>query len=126
MFFSIRPILDKYPTEVSGGQKQRTAASRAIIANPNLIFADEPTGALDSKSAADLLESFCSLNEERKSTILMVTHDAFAASFCKRILFITDGEIYTEIYRGSKTRKEFFQKILDILAKLGGNMNDII
>ncbi|MBC1522056.1 ABC transporter ATP-binding protein [Listeria aquatica] len=124
--FSIRPILDKYPTEVSGGQKQRTAASRAIIANPNLIFADEPTGALDSKSAADLLESFCSLNEERKSTILMVTHDAFAASFCKRILFITDGEIYTEIYRGSKTRKEFFQKILDILAKLGGNMNDII
>ncbi|MEN2666349.1 ABC transporter ATP-binding protein [Listeria aquatica] len=124
--FSIRPILDKYPTEVSGGQKQRTAASRAIIANPNLIFADEPTGALDSKSATDLLESFCSLNEERKSTILMVTHDAFAASFCKRILFITDGEIYTEIYRGSKTRKEFFQKILDILAKLGGNMNDII
>ncbi|WP_439444009.1 ABC transporter ATP-binding protein [Listeria aquatica] len=124
--FSIRPILDKYPTEVSGGQKQRTAASRAIIANPNLIFADEPTGALDSKSAADLLESFCNLNEERKSTILMVTHDAFAASFCKRILFITDGEIYTEIYRGSKTRKEFFQKILDILAKLGGNMNDII
>lgn len=124
--FSIRSILDKYPTEVSGGQKQRTAASRAIIANPRLIFADEPTGALDSKSAADLLESLRDLNENEKATILMVTHDAFAASFCKRILFITDGEIYTEIYRGSKSRKEFFQKILDILAKLGGNVNDII
>ncbi|MHC5253017.1 ABC transporter ATP-binding protein [Listeria kieliensis] len=124
--FSIHSILDKYPTEVSGGQKQRTAASRAIIANPHLIFADEPTGALDSKSAADLLESLQDLNENEKATILMVTHDAFAASFCKRILFITDGEIYTEIYRGSKSRKEFFQKILDILAKLGGNVNDII
>ncbi|EUJ33501.1 hypothetical protein MFLO_03123 [Listeria floridensis FSL S10-1187] len=124
--FSIRSILDKYPNEISGGQKQRTAASRAIITNPNLIFADEPTGALDSKSAADLLESLRDLNETNNATIMMVTHDAFAASFCKRILFITDGEIYTEIYRGTKTRKEFFQKILDILAKLGGDMNDVI
>ncbi|MBC1231545.1 ABC transporter ATP-binding protein [Listeria booriae] len=124
--FGIRDILDKYPNEISGGQKQRTAASRAIIANPSLIFADEPTGALDSKSATDLLESLKDLNEREHSTIMMVTHDAFAASFCKRILFIKDGAIYTEIYRGTKTRKEFFQKILDVLAKLGGDMNDAI
>lgn len=124
--FGIREILDKYPNEISGGQKQRTAASRAIIANPSLIFADEPTGALDSKSATDLLESLKDLNEREHSTIMMVTHDAYAASFCKRILFIKDGAIYTEIYRGTKTRKEFFQKILDVLAKLGGDMNDAI
>lgn len=103
-----------------------TAASRAIITAPSLIFADEPTGALDSKSATNLLESLRDLNEQDKSTIMMVTHDAFAASFCKRILFIKDGELYTEIYRGTKTRKEFFQKILDVLAKLGGDSDDVI
>lgn len=124
--FHIRDILDKYPHEISGGQKQRTAASRAIIANPSLIFADEPTGALDSKSATDLLENLKELNEQAYSTIMMVTHDAYAASFCKRILFIKDGTLYTEIYRGTKTRKEFFQKILDVLAQLGGDMNDVI
>ncbi|PDD92095.1 bacitracin ABC transporter ATP-binding protein, partial [Listeria monocytogenes] len=84
------------------------------------------TGALDSKSATNLLESLRDLNEQDKSTIMMVTHDAFAASFCKRILFIKDGELYTEIYRGTKTRKEFFQKILDVLAKLGGDSDDVI
>ncbi|EAA0144679.1 ABC transporter ATP-binding protein [Listeria monocytogenes] len=124
--FDITEILDKYPSEISGGQKQRTAASRAIITSPSLIFADEPTGALDSKSATNLLESLRDLNEQDKSTIMMVTHDAFAASFCKRILFIKDGELYTEIYRGTKTRKEFFQKILDVLAKLGGDSDDVI
>lgn len=91
-----------------------------------MIFADEPTGALDSKSATNLLESLRDLNEQDKATIMMVTHDAFAASFCKRILFIKDGELYTEIYRGTKTRKEFFQKILDVLAKLGGDTDDVI
>ncbi|MBC1482807.1 ABC transporter ATP-binding protein [Listeria sp. FSL L7-1509] len=124
--FGITEILDKYPNEVSGGQKQRTAASRAIITSPSLIFADEPTGALDSKSASNLLESLRDLNEQDEATIMMVTHDAFAASFCKRILFIKDGELYTEIYRGSKTRKEFFQKILNVLAKLGGDTDDVI
>ncbi|MCI2530637.1 ABC transporter ATP-binding protein [Listeria monocytogenes] len=124
--FGITEILDKYPSKISGGQKQRTAASRAIITSPSLIFADEPTGALDSKSATNLLESLRDLNEQDKSTIMMVTHDAFAASFCKRILFIKDGELYTEIYRGTKTRKEFFQKILDVLAKLGGDSDDVI
>lgn len=124
--FHIRDILDKYPNEISGGQKQRTAASRAIIADPSLIFADEPTGALDSKSATDLLENLKRLNEQKYSTIMMVTHDAYAASFCKRILFIKDGTLYTEIYRGAQTRKEFFQKILDVLAQLGGDINDII
>ncbi|AHI56632.1 ABC transporter ATP-binding protein [Listeria ivanovii] len=124
--FGITDILDKYPNEISGGQKQRTAASRAIITTPSLIFADEPTGALDSKSATNLLESLKDLNEQDKATIMVVTHDAFAASFCKRILFIKDGELYTEIYRGSKSRKEFFQKILDVLAKLGGDTDDLI
>lgn len=124
--FGITDILDKYPSEVSGGQKQRTAASRAIVTSPSLIFADEPTGALDSKSATNLLESLRDLNEQDNATIMMVTHDAFAASFCKRILFIKDGELYTEIYRGSKSRKEFFQKILDVLAKLGGDADDVI
>lgn len=124
--FGIGDILDKYPNEISGGQKQRTAASRAIITNPSLIFADEPTGALDSKSATDLLKSLKELNEHENSTIMLVTHDSYVASFCKRILFIKDGATYTEIYRGTETRKEFFQKILDVLAKLGGDMNDII
>ncbi|WP_025852124.1 ABC transporter ATP-binding protein [Paenibacillus ehimensis] len=118
--FGIRDILDKYPYHISGGQKQRTAASRAIVANPSLILADEPTGALDSKSAASLLESLTLLNERHRSTIMMVTHDAFAASFCKRILFIKDGKMYAEIHKLQQSRQEFFQKILDVLASLGG------
>lgn len=118
--FSISEILDKYPYHISGGQKQRTAASRAIITNPTLILADEPTGALDSKSATSLLESLSQLNEQNNSTILIVTHDAFAASFCKRILFIKDGKIDAEIHKLQKTRKEFFQKLLDVLASYGG------
>ncbi|KGR85517.1 ABC transporter ATP-binding protein [Lysinibacillus odysseyi] len=118
--FGIEGILNKYPYHISGGQKQRTAASRAMVTKPSLILADEPTGALDSKSAVDLLESLTALNEQNHSTIMMVTHDAFAASFCKRILFIKDGGIYAEIQKMQNSRQEFFQKILDVLASLGG------
>ncbi|PKR82977.1 ABC transporter ATP-binding protein [Heyndrickxia camelliae] len=118
--FGIQEILDKYPYHISGGQKQRTAASRAMVTKPSLILADEPTGALDSKSATDLLESLTALNELNRSTIMMVTHDAFAASFCKRILFIKDGGIYAQIQKMQNSRQEFFQKIMDVLASLGG------
>lgn len=111
----ISDILNKFPYEVSGGQKQRIASARAIVTNPSLILADEPTGALDSKSARMLLESFEKLNEELKATILMVTHDAFTASFTKRILFIKDGKIYHELHRKEQTRKEFFEKILEVV-----------
>ncbi|MBQ0140734.1 MAG: ABC transporter ATP-binding protein [Kurthia sp.] len=124
--FGISELLHKYPYQISGGQKQRTAAARAIITKPTLILADEPTGALDSKSATDLLQSLSSLNEKNDSTIMMVTHDAYAASFCRRILFIQDGTLSKELYRGNKTRKQFFQEILDSLASMGGGMNDII
>lgn len=124
--FGIRQLLDKYPYQLSGGQKQRTAASRAIIARPSLLLADEPTGALDSKSATDLLESLKSLNEQDRATILMVTHDAFAASYCSRVLFIKDGVIFTEIVRGQTPRKTFFRKILDVLSVLGGGAGDVI
>lgn len=115
----IEKLLNKYPYEISGGEKQRTAAARAVINQPRLILADEPTGALDSKASADLLQCLSDLNEEQNSTILMVTHDAFAASYCKRILFIKDGVIFTELNRGA-SRKEFFNKILDVLSILGG------
>lgn len=122
----IRHLLDKYPYQLSGGQKQRTAASRAIIARPSLLLADEPTGALDSKSATDLLESLKTLNEQDRATILMVTHDAFAASYCSRVLFIKDGVIFTEIVKGQTPRKTFFRKILDVLSVLGGGAGDVI
>lgn len=124
--FGISSLLDKYPYQLSGGQKQRTAASRALVTNPKLIFADEPTGALDSKSASDLLTSLSNLNEEQETTIMMVTHDAYAASYCRRILFIKDGELSKELYRGTKSRKEFFQRILSELATLGGDVHDVI
>lgn len=124
--FGISDILEKYPYQISGGQKQRTAASRAIISNPSLIFADEPTGALDSKSATDLLESLRDLNEHDKATILMVTHDAYAASYCNRVLFIKDGKIFTELVKGKRLRKEFFNKVLDVLSALGGDAHDVI
>jgi putative ABC transport system ATP-binding protein len=120
----IDDILNKYPYEISGGQKQRTAAARAIISKPALILADEPTGALDSKSSSELLQALSDLNEKNKATIMMVTHDAFAASYCKRIIFIKDGLLFTELVRGG-SRKEFFQKILDVLKTLGGGLTDI-
>lgn len=124
--FGIRPILDKLPTQLSGGQKQRTAASRAIIARPRLLLADEPTGALDSKSATDLLDSLQGLNKTDKATILMVTHDAYAASYCTRVLFLKDGRLFTELVKGDATRQAFFKKVLDVLNVFGGGGNDVI
>ncbi|HHK5565869.1 bacitracin ABC transporter ATP-binding protein [Bacillus anthracis] len=118
--FGIDHILNQFPYQVSGGQKQRCAASRAIVTNPSMIFGDEPTGALDSKSAKDLLESMKSLNEHDNSTILMVTHDALAASYCKRVIFIKDGELYKELQRGKLTRKQFFQEIVDVMTAISG------
>ncbi|GAA0801845.1 ABC transporter ATP-binding protein [Faecalicatena orotica] len=116
----VESILDKYPYEMSGGQQQRIACARAIVTNPALILADEPTGALDSKSAGMLLESLRIMNEEKRATILMVTHDAFTASHCKRILFIKDGRIFNELVRGIKSRKEFFDEIMQVVSFLGG------
>lgn len=124
--FGITEILDKYPYHISGGQKQRTAASRAIVTNPSLVLADEPTGALDSKSATSLLESLSQLNESNRSTIMMVTHDAYAASYCKRVIFIKDGELFTELHKQQLTRKAFFQEILEVLASLGGAHHDTV
>lgn len=120
---NITDVFNKYPYQMSGGQKQRVASARAIVTNPTLILADEPTGALDSKSARMLLESFKTLNEEIDATILMVTHDAFTASFCNRILFIKDGKIFNELIRGNTSRKEFFNKIMEVIALLGGDLN---
>lgn len=124
--FGIRDILNKYPYHISGGQKQRTAASRAIVANPSLILADEPTGALDSKSATSLLQSLKKLNEIDRSTIMMVTHDAYAASYCKRVIFIKDGQLYQELHREEQLRKVFFEQILEVLAALGGEHDDTV
>ena len=121
----IEHLLDKYPYEVSGGQKQRTACARALVTNPKLILADEPTGALDSKSAQMLIEMMANLNKNLGATILMVTHDSFTASYCNRILFIKDGKIFTELVRGENTRRQFFNKILDVVALLGGDVRDV-
>lgn len=123
---SITDSLKKYPYQLSGGQRQRVAAARAIIADPSLILADEPTGALDSKSARMLLESFEMLNTELNATILMVTHDSFAASYCQRILFIQDGKIFTELVRGDMTRKQFFNRIIEVVSFLGGEDSDVL
>lgn len=122
--FGIEDTLNKYPYEVSGGQKQRSAIARAVITRPSLLLADEPTGALDSKSSAEILQTLSDLNEDDKATIMMVTHDAFAASYCKRILFIKDGTLYAELVKGG-SRKEFFQKILDVLSTLGNTVADM-
>ena len=118
----ISDILNKYPYEVSGGQKQRCACARALINNPKLILADEPTGALDSRNARVLLETFKEMNEELNSTILMVTHDAFSASYASRVLFIKDGKIFNEIVKGNKSRGEFYDEIIDVLTFLGGDI----
>ena len=121
----ILEVLDKYPYQMSGGQKQRVASARAIVNNPKLILADEPTGALDSKSAKLLLNSIETLNQELEATILMVTHDAFTASYAHRILFIKDGNIFNELVRGEDSRKDFFNKIIDIVTLLGGDSKDV-
>jgi len=123
---NIKEVLNKYPYQMSGGQKQRVAAARAIVNNPKLILADEPTGALDSKSAKLLLNSIEKLNKELEATILMVTHDAFTASYAHRILFIKDGKIFNELVRGGDTRKEFFNKIMDVVTVLGGESKDVL
>ena len=121
----IEEILNKYPYEVSGGQKQRVACARAIITKPSLVLADEPTGALDSKSAKMLLESLEHLNTEINATIMMVTHDAFTASYASRILFIKDGKIFNELVRGNDSRKDFFNKIIEVVTLLGGDQRDV-
>lgn len=117
----ITEVLEKYPYQMSGGQQQRVAAARAIITDPSLVLADEPTGALDSKSAKMLLDSLTTMNEDMKVTILMVTHDSFSASYCKRILFIKDGKIHKELERGNKERKEFFDDIMSVVSEFGGD-----
>lgn len=116
----IEEILQKYPVQISGGQKQRVAAARALVHDPAILLADEPTGALDSKNAKSLLETMTDLNENHQVSIMMVTHDAFSASYCKRILFIQDGMLYTEIHR-TGDRQPFFKQILDVLAELGAS-----
>ena len=121
----IKDILKKYPYQISGGQKQRVASSRAIITNPKLILADEPTGSLDSKSARQLLETFETLNTKLNATILMVTHDAFSSSYANRIIFIRDGKIFNELIKGNDTRKQFFEKIIEVQTLLGGDLDDV-
>lgn len=122
----IESVLQKYPYQMSGGQKQRVASARAIITDPKLILADEPTGALDSKAAKLLLERFAYLNKNLKATILMVTHDSFTASYAQRIIFIKDGRIFHELHRGQDKRKDFFDKIIDVVTLLGGDLNDAL
>ena len=123
-FFGLKEQLKKYPYQLSGGQKQRVAAARALITSPSIVFADEPTGALDSKSSQELLQCLSQMNEEFNTTIIMVTHDAFAASYCKRILFIKDGKIHARIDKDS-SRKEFFKRIIDFLGSMGGGMDEL-
>lgn len=123
----ITEVLNKYPYQMSGGQKQRVASARAVVTKPRLVLADEPTGALDSKSARMLLQNLKFLNEELNTTILMVTHDAFSASYAKRIIFIKDGKIFTELRKEvNETRKAFFNRIIDVVSVLGGELNDVI
>ena len=121
----ITQVLSKYTYQMSGGQKQRVASARAIVTDPSIILADEPTGALDSKSSRLLLESFEKLNQELEATILMVTHDAFTASYAHRILFIKDGKIFNELIRGNDSRKEFFNRIIEVMTILGGDINNV-
>ncbi|GAE29764.1 ABC transporter ATP-binding protein [Halalkalibacter hemicellulosilyticus] len=116
----ITNVANKYPSEISGGQKQRTSAARALIHKPSIVFADEPTGALDSKTAAALLENLNDINEKRDVSIVMVTHDPVASSYCSRVVFLKDGRVFSELYRGNKTRVGFFKEIMDVQAVLGG------
>lgn len=122
----IEDILNKYPYEMSGGQKQRVASARAIVTNPKLVLADEPTGALDSKSSKILLERLQRLNQDYQTTILMVTHDAFSASYASKVIFIKDGKVFNQFNRGEATRKQFFDKIIDVVSLLGGDVSDVI
>ena len=116
----IYDLRHKYPSEISGGQKQRTSAARAVIHEPGIIFADEPTGALDSKAASDLLNKLSRLNQKRRATIVMVTHDPVAASYSGRVVFIKDGRVYTQLNKGGQERPDFFQDIMKTQSVLGG------
>lgn len=122
----IADILGKFPYQVSGGQKQRAACARAMIFNQSLILADEPTGALDSKSSKNLLEIMSRMNRDKKATILMVTHDAYSASYASRVLFLKDGKLFNELRKGRKARPEFYHEVLNVLALLGGDVSDVI
>lgn len=125
-YLDISDVLNKYPYQMSGGQKQRVVSARAIITNPKLILADEPTGALDSKSSKMLLERFNYLNQQKQATILMVTHDSFTASYASRVIFIKDGKVFHELRKGEDTRRQFFNKIIDVVTLLGGDLNDAL
>lgn len=122
----ITDVMKKYPYQMSGGQRQRVAAARAIVSKPAMVLADEPTGALDSKSSRILLESMEKLNVDLSATILMVTHDAFAASYCKRILFIKDGQLFNELIRGQQPRRDFYGKIIEVISLLGGDLSHVL
>lgn len=121
----IYDLSDKYPSEISGGQQQRTAAARAFVHQPSIIFADEPTGALDSKSAQDLLHRLEDMNKQFNSTIIMVTHDPSAASFAQRVIMLKDGDIHSDIYQQSKTKSAFYNEIIQLQSALGGVANDV-
>lgn len=121
----IEDIRAKFPYQVSGGQKQRCACARALVNRPKLLLADEPTGALDSRSAQTLLETFVHMNQKLQATIFMVTHNAFSASYCGRILFLKDGQIFHELRRGSKTRRDFLSEILDVLSLTGSELSHV-
>ncbi|ETT82192.1 ABC transporter ATP-binding protein [Viridibacillus sp. FSL R5-0477] len=126
--FDIDPVLDKFPSQLSGGQKQRVAAARALISNPSILLADEPTGALDTRNAKTLMDKLYANNQEEGSTILMVTHDANAASYCSRILFIQDGVIFHELRKKvpGETQNAFYERILTVLAQLGGGSSNVL
>ena len=121
---NITEVLENYPYQMSGGQQQRVAAARAMVTDPALVLADEPTGALDSRSSRMLLAMLEELNQKLSATILMVTHDSFTASYCRRILFIKDGKIFNEIHRGTGSRKDFFEEIMEVVSVLGGETSD--
>jgi len=127
-YLEIMEVLDKFPAQMSGGQKQRIAAARSLILEPQIVLADEPTGALDSKSAKSLMEKLAGLNREGSATILMVTHDSNAASYCSRILFIQDGTIFHELRRKlpEETQQEFYQRILQVMSQLGGGKQNVL
>ena len=122
----VSETLDKYPYQLSGGQRQRVAAARALVTAPTVVMADEPTGALDSNNARLFLEQLEELNRDRTATILMVTHDGFAASYTHRVLFIRDGKIFTELRRGDAPRREFFDRIMEVVAMIGGDGSDAL
>lgn len=127
-YLEVNDVLNKFPSQMSGGQKQRIAAARALILNPGIILADEPTGALDSKNAKALMEKLSGMNQDANTTILMVTHDSNAASYCKRILFIQDGVIFHELRRNipDESQQEFYARILKVMAQLGGGSANVL